>query len=122
MQTYIDRQSRILGGGTAGLTIAARLTENPEIAVLVLEAGNDHSDDVTVLAPGLFTGMYGNPEYDWDYKTIPQVLSCKILSQQKLTTVASRKQSDDSTHPRKATGWFQCHELLILDACIPRRH
>lgn len=38
-----------------------------------MEAGNDHSDDLNVLAPGLFPAMYANPEYDWNYKTVPQV-------------------------------------------------
>lgn len=65
--------SRIIGGGTAGLTVAARLTENPYVSVLVLEAGFDHSNDIKVLCPGLFTSMYGDPEYDWNYKTIPQI-------------------------------------------------
>ncbi|KAF3807361.1 Dehydrogenase mpl7 [Colletotrichum gloeosporioides] len=62
----------IVGGGTAGLTVAARLTENSTTTVLVLEAGADHTSDLNVLAPGLFPVMYGNPEYDWDYKTVPQ--------------------------------------------------
>lgn len=62
-----------MGGGTAGLTIAARLSEDPSITVLVLEAGNDHSNDTNVLSPGLYTIMYGDPEYDWNYKTVPQV-------------------------------------------------
>lgn len=70
--------SSIIGGGTAGLTIAARLTENPQTSVLVLEAGNDHSNDTNVLSPGLYTGMYGNPEYDWNYKTVPQVKATEI--------------------------------------------
>jgi choline dehydrogenase len=39
---------------------------------LVLEAGEDRSDDVSVLAPGLFTALYGDPAYDYDYKTLPQ--------------------------------------------------
>ncbi|KAI9645184.1 hypothetical protein NHQ30_005918 [Ciborinia camelliae] len=64
---------KIIGGGTAGLTLAARLSEAPQTSVLVLEAGNDHSNDTNVLSPGLFTGIYGNPEYDWNYKTVPQV-------------------------------------------------
>ncbi|KAF7891691.1 hypothetical protein EAF00_007993 [Botryotinia globosa] len=63
----------IIGGGTAGLTIASRLSEDPQNSVLVLEAGTGHSSDINVLAPGLHTGMYGNPEYDWNYKTVPQI-------------------------------------------------
>ncbi|KAK1994118.1 GMC oxidoreductase [Colletotrichum falcatum] len=62
----------IVGGGTAGLTVAASLTEDPRVTVLVLEAGADRSEDLNVLAPGLFPAMYGNPDYDWDYKTVPQ--------------------------------------------------
>ncbi|KAF7890926.1 uncharacterized protein EAF01_010735 [Botrytis porri] len=63
----------IIGGGTAGLTIASRLSEDPQNSVLVLEAGTDHSSDINVLAPGLYTGMYGNAEYDWNYKSVPQI-------------------------------------------------
>lgn len=63
----------IVGGGTAGLTIAARLTEDPEVSVIVLEAGNDHSNDTNVLSPGLCAIMYGDPEYDWNYSTVPQI-------------------------------------------------
>jgi choline dehydrogenase-like flavoprotein len=64
--------SSIVGGGTAGLTVATRLSEDPSVSVLVLEAGNDTSSDLNVLAPGLSPIMYGNPAYDWDYKTVPQ--------------------------------------------------
>ncbi|KAL3417224.1 GMC oxidoreductase [Phlyctema vagabunda] len=63
----------IIGGGTAGLTIAARLTEDPNVSVIVLEAGNDHSNDTVVLSPALYTIMYGNQEYDWNFHTVPQV-------------------------------------------------
>ncbi|CZR63099.1 probable choline dehydrogenase [Phialocephala subalpina] len=63
----------IVGGGTAGLTVAARLSNDPSTTVLVLEAGNDHSNDINVLSPGLYTIMYGDPEYDWNYKTVPQI-------------------------------------------------
>ena len=34
----------IIGGGTAGLILAARLTENPEVHVVVLEAGEKRLD------------------------------------------------------------------------------
>ncbi|KAF7891081.1 uncharacterized protein EAF02_001406 [Botrytis sinoallii] len=72
-QTVQSYDYIIIGGGTAGLTIASRLSEDPQTSVLVLEAGADHSSDINVLAPGLYTGMYSNPEYDWNYKTVPQI-------------------------------------------------
>lgn len=65
----------IVGGGTAGLAIAARLTENPDVTVGVLEAGKDRRGDCFVDTPGLFLGMLDHPDYDWQYRTTPQVSS-----------------------------------------------
>lgn len=62
----------IIGGGTAGLAIAARLTENPDVTVGVLEAGKNRLDDPLVDTPGAFTQMLHNEEYDWAFKTEPQ--------------------------------------------------
>lgn len=55
------------------MTLSTRLSQDPRNNVLVLEAGNDLSNDTNVLSPGLYTAMYGNPDYDWNYKTVPQV-------------------------------------------------
>jgi len=63
----------IVGGGTAGLAIAARLTENPEIMVGVLEAGEDRRGDLLIDCPALFLGTFNHPDYDWQFKTTPQV-------------------------------------------------
>lgn len=61
------------GGGTAGLVIAARLSEDQNVTVGVLEAGGNGLDDVLIDGPNLFTQLWGKPQYDWDYKTVPQV-------------------------------------------------
>lgn len=68
----------IVGGGTAGLVVAARLSEDPNVMVGILEAGPDRRDDPLVTTPALFLDMVGKPEYDWMLKTVPQVgfLAC----------------------------------------------
>lgn len=61
----------IAGGGTAGLTLAARLSEDPSIRVGVLEAGLWRNGDPRVFTPGLFGKALGS-EIDWNFQTTPQ--------------------------------------------------
>lgn len=61
----------IIGGGTSGLVVASRLSENPDVQVLVLEAGQDLSADPRVNVPTLYIALMGS-ENDWQYQTIPQ--------------------------------------------------
>ena len=68
----------IVGGGTAGLAVAARLTEDPAVTVGVIEAGKNRLGDAFVDTPAMFLQMLGNPEYDWMMFTVPQV--CDFLS------------------------------------------
>ncbi|KAF9468307.1 alcohol oxidase [Collybia nuda] len=68
----------IVGGGTAGLVIATRLSEIRENRVLLLEAGEEHFDDPLIMIPSKVGLVYGNPLYDWMYQTIPQVHSSNI--------------------------------------------
>ncbi|KAG8528668.1 uncharacterized protein KY384_006355 [Bacidia gigantensis] len=63
----------IVGGGTAGLTIATRLSENANFQVGVIEAGGDHTEDPLILTPGLALSTLNNPLYDWAFETTPQV-------------------------------------------------
>ena len=62
----------ICGGGTAGLVVAARLSENPDVTVGVIEAGKNKLGDPLVDIPLMFSQMFNNPDYDWAYKTTPQ--------------------------------------------------
>ncbi|KAJ7435220.1 alcohol oxidase [Mycena galericulata] len=59
----------IVGGGTSGLPLAARLTEDPNVSVLVLEAGPANLDDATILTPAMFGIHFTNPQYDWGFST-----------------------------------------------------
>lgn len=63
----------VVGGGTAGLVVAARLSEDPNVTVGVLEAGGNRLDDPLIDAPALFMQLWDKSEYDWSYKTVPQV-------------------------------------------------
>lgn len=61
----------IIGGGTSGLVVANRLSENADIQVLVLEAGKDLTSDPRVNIPAFWTSLMGS-EADWQYKSLPQ--------------------------------------------------
>ncbi|KAI1033208.1 hypothetical protein LB503_008570 [Fusarium chuoi] len=59
----------IVGGGTAGNIVAARLAENPNARILVVEAGIGTSkDNEEIRTPGLAMDIRGS-KYDWAYKT-----------------------------------------------------
>ncbi|KAL7928259.1 hypothetical protein V8C35DRAFT_318568 [Trichoderma chlorosporum] len=62
----------VVGGGTAGLVVASRLSEDPNISVLVVEAGKDHRDDPLVSTPGFLALLCGNDDYDWRFISTPQ--------------------------------------------------
>ncbi|KAI1787199.1 GMC oxidoreductase [Ganoderma leucocontextum] len=62
----------IVGGGVAGCALAVRLSENPNLTVALLEAGNAHIDDPLITTPDGWMRQLFNPEYDWVYRTVPQ--------------------------------------------------
>jgi choline dehydrogenase-like flavoprotein len=62
----------VVGGGTAGLVLANRLTEDENVHVLVLQAGEDLTADPWVTTPALFPTLLGS-DADWNTVTEPQV-------------------------------------------------
>ena len=61
----------IAGGGSAGCTLAARLAEDPSIRVCLVEAGG-RGRNLFIRMPAGNGFVFGNPELDWGYQSIPQ--------------------------------------------------
>ncbi|KAL2810035.1 hypothetical protein BJX63DRAFT_403355 [Aspergillus granulosus] len=62
----------IVGGGTSGLVVANRLSEEAGVRVLVLEAGTNRLNDPRIQVPGLATTTYEDPDFDWNFRSISQ--------------------------------------------------
>jgi choline dehydrogenase-like flavoprotein len=60
----------VVGGGTAGCAMAARLAESGKLRVALLEAGKSDRT-LTSRVPALMSGMVQNPDYDWRFPTEP---------------------------------------------------
>jgi choline dehydrogenase len=60
----------IVGAGSAGCVLASRLTEDPDVRVLLLEAGGP-DDRQEIRVPAAFAQLFRTP-YDWAYETEPE--------------------------------------------------
>ena len=61
----------VVGGGTAGSVVAARLSEDPSVTVCLLEAGPSDVGDPNVLRLDQWMALLESG-YDWDYPIEPQ--------------------------------------------------
>jgi hypothetical protein len=51
--------------------LANRLTEDSNLTVLLLKAGEDKNEDERVKIPALSGLLMGDPEFDWKYLSEP---------------------------------------------------
>lgn len=61
----------VIGGGSSGAIVAARLTEDPEITVCLIEAGPTDEDKPEILELQRWPGLL-HTGYDYGYKVEPQ--------------------------------------------------
>lgn len=66
----LDADYIVVGAGSAGAALAARLSEDPAVTVLLLEAGGPDTA-LELHVPAAFSKLFRGA-YDWGYDTVPQ--------------------------------------------------
>ncbi|MGQ0737361.1 MAG: GMC family oxidoreductase [Acidobacteriota bacterium] len=66
-----DYDCIIIGAGSAGCAAANRLSADPALRVLLLEAGGSDHTDPSILTPGRWASLIGS-SFDWGYRTEPE--------------------------------------------------
>jgi choline dehydrogenase-like flavoprotein len=61
----------VVGGGTAGCLLAARLSEDPQRTVCLIEAGGS-ARNLSVRIPAALVMAQRNPSLNWRFSTVPQ--------------------------------------------------
>jgi choline dehydrogenase len=71
MQSFGTFDYVIVGGGTAGCVLANRLSQDPDVSVLMLEAGGQ-DNWIWIHIPVGYLYCIGNPRTDWCFRTQPE--------------------------------------------------
>lgn len=114
----------IVGGGTAGLTLASRLARDQSLSVAVVEAGGYYEADNGNLSvvPGYCTAYAGtdpsltNPRDDWGFVTVPQAVSTEsvVLPPAIVHTMLGCKRQEAALRSRQDPWRLVSNKLYVL--------
>jgi choline dehydrogenase len=104
----------VVGAGTAGCTMAARLSEDPDRRVLLLEAGPPDRSWILHMPAGLRSVFKPSNKYNWWFETEPQThLDGRRIAQPRGKTLGGSSSINGMTwlrgHPADYDAW--AHEL-----------
>lgn len=119
----------IVGAGSAGCTLAARLTEDPAVSVLILEAGGRDWDPLIHIPIG-FGKMHEHKLHDWGYMSEPNpalngrrihVKRGKVLGGSSSVNIMAYTRGHPGDYDRwsrnGATGWSYAEVLPYFKRC-----
>jgi len=61
----------VVGAGSAGCIVAARITEDPAVTVLLVEAGGSDRNPIIAM-PGALPFVYQSKRLSWGYQSGPE--------------------------------------------------
>jgi choline dehydrogenase len=109
----VDADVVVIGAGSAGCVLAARLSEQPDLQVLLLEAGPDYPE-VNKLPAELRDGSRPAFTHDWGYRSEPGALG-RTLDLNRARVVGGCSATNATValrgHPGDYDGWaaLGCH-------------